>query len=426
MYKCKFSKRINGEITVPGDKSITHRGIMLGSLAEGKTELKGFLNGADCMSTLSCFEKMGIEHKISGDIITVEGKGLHGLSSPSITLDTGNSGTTTRLISGILSGQSFSSRLSGDASLNSRPMKRVIEPLSLMGANIVSENGNGCAPLLINPADLKPIHYNSPVASAQVKSAILLAGLYAEGETSVTEPVLSRDHTERMVNGFGGKVVSDNNTATITGLTKLYGQSITIPGDISSAAYFIAAGLLADNWELLINNVNINKTRAGILEVVRMMGGNVSFENKRTVSGEEVSDLLISPSSLKGVTVGKDLMPSLIDEIPVIAVMAAFAEGETVIKDASELRVKESDRIKTITKNLLTLGADIMETEDGMIIRGGKELHGGTIESFDDHRIAMAFSVAGLNIKETVEIDRPDCVNISYPDFYKTLEGLIR
>ena len=421
-------KTLRGEITVPADKSISHRSIMFGSIAKGNTQVKNCLLSADCLSTISCFRQLGIEIQVeeeSGSVL-VKGKGLHGLSSPSSILNTGNSGTTTRLISGILSGQSFESTLSGDASLNTRPMKRIITPLSMMGADIKSIAGNDCAPLLIKPSSLKGISYASPIASAQVKSCILLAGLYADGITSVEEPALSRDHSERMLRAFGASVETEGNRVSIAPEPELIGQEIEVPGDISSAAYFIAAGLLSKDAELLIKNVGINPSRAGLLTVCEMMGAKMQKENERLVSGEPVCDLLVRSSDLKGCVIEGDLIPALIDEIPMIAVMAAFAEGETIIRDAADLKAKESDRIATTTSNLKAMGADIQPTEDGMIIRGGKPLHEAELDSYLDHRIAMAMTVAAMNAEGPSQMKDADCVNISYPSFYQDMKRLIQ
>jgi len=417
-------KRISGAVTVPGDKSISHRSIMLGSLANGTTEITGFLKSADCLSTMNAFRAMGIEIVEYPDIIIVKGKGLHGLSEPSSTLDVGNSGTTTRLLTGILAGQKFNSELSGDESLNTRPMKRIIDPLNKMGADVRSLNDNGCAPLLVLPSRLDGITYQSPVASAQVKSCILLAGMYAEGKTTVIEPVLSRNHTELMVNGFGGEIISEGTKATITPGLELTGQKIEVPGDISSAAYFIAAGLITPNSEIIIKNVGINPTRDGILKVALAMGGNITKENERVVSGESVCDLVVKTSSLHGITVEGDIIPTLIDEIPIIAVMAACADGQTIIKDAAELKVKESNRIDTVCEGLRNMGVDVSPTEDGMIINGGNPLHGALISSYSDHRIAMSFAVASLIADSDTEISWAECVNISYPSFFSTLDSI--
>ena len=415
---------LKGEITIPGDKSISHRAVMFGSLAEGTTEVTNFLQGADCLSTISCFRNLGIDIENTPERILIHGKGLHGLKESATTLDTGNSGTTTRLISGILAGQSFTTILNGDASIQTRPMKRIITPLSMMGANIVSLNGNDCAPLRICGSSLHGITYNSPVASAQVKSCVLLAGLYADAPVSVTEPVLSRNHTELMLSGFGAKITSSGTTATIEPNPELKGMQIKVPGDISSAAYFIAAGLMVPNSEILIKNVGINPTRDGILRVVKEMGGDITILNKKVSGGEPTCDLLVRTSTLKGVTVGGDIIPTLIDEIPMIAVLACFAEGTTIIKDAQELKVKESNRIDTVVTNLKAMGARIEATDDGMIIDGGYPLHGAVIDSHLDHRIAMSFAIGALCADGETTIEGAECVKISYPKFYETLDTL--
>lgn len=420
----KKQTNLRGELTVPGDKSISHRAVMFGSLAQGTTKITHFLEGADCLSTISCFRKMGIDIERNASEILVHGKGLHGLSAPSETLDVGNSGTTTRLISGILAGQSFTSELNGDASIQSRPMKRIMTPLLSMGADIVSLRGNGCAPLRITGKSLHAAHYQSPVASAQVKSCVLLAGMYADGITSVTEPVLSRNHTEIMLNYFGANVTSQGTTASIEPEPVLNGREIKVPGDISSAAYFIAAALLVPGSELLIKNVGTNPTRAGILEVCRAMGADITYLNENCDSGEPTADLLVRTSALHGTTVEGAIIPTLIDEIPMIAVMAAFAEGTTIIRDAAELKVKETDRIKTTTEGLLAMGVDVTPTDDGMIIRGGNPVHGGQINSYLDHRIAMAFSIAALAAEGNTEIQDGQCVDVSYPSFFTELHSL--
>lgn len=415
------SHPLKGEITVPGDKSISHRGIMLGALANGTTSITNFLKGADCLSTISCFQKMGIEIEETENEILVHGKGLHGLSAPKEILDAGNSGTTTRLISGILAGQNFSCDLTGDASIQKRPMKRIMTPLSMMGADITSVHNNGCAPLHIKGAPLKGISYQSPVASAQVKSCVLFAGLYADGKTSVTEPFLSRNHSELMLSSFGASVQTCGTTATIEPEPVLTAQKVEVPGDISSAAFFIAAGLLIPGSELLIKNVGINPTRDGILRVCRQMGANLELLNTRTQCGEPVADILVKHSELNGTVIEGDLIPTLIDELPVIAVMAACANGETIIRNAEELKVKESNRLEIIVHHLSEMGCDITGTEDGMIIRGGKPLHSAVLDSHLDHRIAMSFAVAGLVADGETEITNADCVNISYPGFYRDL-----
>lgn len=422
----KFSRTtcLRGEIAVPGDKSISHRSIMLGALADGTTRIQGFLRGADCLSTIACFSKMGISIEQKDDMVLVHGNGLRGLKKPREVLDCGNSGTTTRLISGILAAQAFDVTLTGDASIQKRPMKRIITPLSQMGACIESLSGNGCAPLHITGTALRGIHYQTPVASAQVKSAILLAGLYAEGETAVTEPYVSRNHTELMLSAFGADIRTQGTTALIRPGSPLRAQAITVPGDISSAAFFIAAALILPGSEILIKGVGVNPTRDGILRVCRSMGADVTLLNGTDGPGEPTADLLVRSKSLKGCAIGGSLIPTLIDELPVIAVLACFADGETVIRDAAELKVKESNRITAMTEGLRAMGADVTETEDGMIIRGGKPLHGAVIDSKKDHRIAMSFAVAALAADGETTIRDAECVDISYPEFYADLKRL--
>ena len=423
-----FSKvnSLKGEVTIPGDKSISHRAVMFGSLAEGTTEVTNFLQGADCLSTISCFRKLGIDIENTSERILIHGKGLHGLTASANTLDTGNSGTTTRLISGILAGQSFTTVLNGDASIQTRPMNRIIAPLSMMGADITSLKENGCAPLRISGRHLHGITYQSPVASAQVKSCVLLAGLYADAPTSVMEPVLSRNHTELMLTGFGAHITSSGTTATIEPEPKLTGMKIEVPGDISSAAYFLAAGMMIPGSEILIKNVGINPTRDGMLRVAKEMNGDITMLNKKLSGGEPTCDLLVRTSHLKGVTIGGEIIPTLIDEIPMIAVLACFADGTTVIKDAQELKVKESNRIDTVVTNLKAMGAHIEATDDGMIIEGGYPLHAAVIDSHLDHRIAMSFAIAALGAEGDTIIKGAECVKISYPGFYQTLEHLIQ
>lgn len=416
--------RLRGEITVPGDKSISHRAVMFGALSKGTTEVTNFLQGADCLSTIDCFRKLGVEIENTPERILIHGKGLHGLSESKVRLDTGNSGTTTRLISGILAGQNFRTTLTGDASICKRPMGRIITPLTEMGADIKSMQGNGCAPLEINPSALHGIHYNSPVASAQVKSAILLAGLYADGVTKVTEPYLSRNHSEIMLNFFGANVTTEDTTITIAPEPSLEGRKVVVPGDISSAAYFIVAGLITPDSEILIKNVGINPTRDGIIKVCKAMGGNIEILNENDANGEPTADILVKYSKLHGTTIEGAIIPTLIDELPIIAVLACFAEGTTVIKDAAELKVKESNRIDVMVNNLSLMKADITGTDDGMIIQGGKTLEGAVVESNLDHRIAMSFAIAGMNAEGTTTILNSDCVNISYPTFYQDLEKL--
>ncbi len=422
----KASAPLKGTVTVPGDKSISHRSVMFGALADGTTKVTNFLRGADCLSTISCFRKLGIEIEETPEEIRIHGKGLHGLTAPDSMLDVGNSGTTTRLISGILAGQPFTTELNGDASIQSRPMRRIIDPLTRMGADIESIRGNGCAPLRINPGRLHGIHYPSKVASAQVKSCILLAGLYADGVTSVTEPYLSRNHTEILLKQFGAQITSEGTTATITPGSELHAQEIEVPGDISSAAYFIAAGLMVPGSEILIKNVGINPTRDGLLRVCREMGADITLLNENSGNGEPTADLLVRAGALHGTSVGGAVIPTLIDELPVVAALSCFAEGTTVIRDAQELKVKESNRIDVMVQNLTAMGAHVTATDDGMVIEGGYPLHGAVIDSKSDHRIAMTFAITALASDGETEITGADCVKISYPGFYEDLARLSR
>lgn len=423
----KFTRasRLRGEVTVPGDKSVSHRSVMFGSIAKGTTEIHNYLQGADCLSTIACFRKMGVEIENRGDVVLVHGNGMNGLKEPDGILDCGNSGTTTRLISGILAPQNFDVVLTGDESIQKRPMKRIMEPLAMMGADIQSINNNGCAPLKINGRPLSGIHYTSAIPSAQVKSAILLAGLYADGETSVTEPYVSRNHTELMLRYFGASVETKDTTAVIRPAAELHGNVVEVPGDISSAAYFIAAGLMVPDSEILIKNVGVNPTRDGILRVCQDMGADITFLNQSTASVEPTADLLVRHGALHGTEIGGAVIPTLIDELPMIAAMACLAEGDTVIRDAAELKVKESNRLEVMVNCLTAMGADVEERPDGMVIHGGKPLHGAVIDSRLDHRIAMTFAIAGLCADGETEILGADCVNISYPGFYEDLRKLI-
>ncbi len=416
------AQAVRGDLTVPGDKSISHRSIMLGSIAKGTTTISNFLRGEDNFSTMQAFRAMGVPIEDDGQTITVTGVGLHGLKEPGDLLDCGNSGTTIRLMTGLLSGQSFFSVLTGDQYLRKRPMKRISEPLRQMGACIAGRGGGTLAPLAITGTQLSGISYSSPIASAQVKSALMLAGLYAEGETSVTEPTLSRDHSERMFRYFGADISTIGTTVTVHGGQELTGGEIAVPGDISSAAFFVVAALIVPNSELLIRNVGVNPTRTGVLDILQAMGGDISLLNQRECSGEPVADLLVRSSRLKGIEIGGDLVPRAIDEFPVISVAAAVAEGTTVIRDARELRVKETDRIAAMATNLRTIGAGLIEeTEDGMVIKGIEKLHGGTISSCGDHRIAMSLSVAALAARSAITVDDISCVATSFPGFYDLL-----
>ena len=420
----KPSGKLRGEITVPGDKSISHRSVMLGSIAKGDTRISGFLTGEDCLSTIDCFKKLGIDIEVNGTDVTVHGKGLKGLSAPAETLDVGNSGTTLRLMSGILSAQPFTTRLTGDSSIQKRPMGRVASPLGLMGAKITSENEKMTAPLTIEGQKLHGIDYTLPVASAQVKSALILAGLYADGETRITEPEATRDHTEIMLNYLGADIRKEGDTIVVRPAAELTGKDITVPGDISSAAYFIAAALISKDSEVLIKNVGVNPTRTGIITAFKAMGGNIELINERTVCGEPVADILVRSSRLHGVVIKGAIIPKLIDEIPVIAAAACYASGETVIADAAELRVKESDRIKTMAAELGRMGATVIQTDDGMIILGGIPLHGAVCESYNDHRVAMSVAVAALGAKGETQIKDCGCVDISFPGYFDALMSL--
>lgn len=415
---------LRGEITVPGDKSISHRAVMFGAVSEGDTEIYGFLKGDDCMSTISCFRKLGIDIEMKNESVIIHGKGLRGLRQPSEILDVGNSGTTIRLISGILSAQNFDCRIDGDSSIRKRPMNRVIVPLSLMGADIRGEIKEGFAPLVIRGKRLRGIEYTLPVASAQVKSAIILASLYAEGETVITEPKASRNHTEIMLNHFGADIKNENGKITVKPVKQLYAKRVNIPSDISSAAFFIAAALIVPDSHIIIRNVGINETRTGIIDAFRAMGGNINVINKDYSGVEAAADIEVRTSKLKAVTLEGEIIPRMIDEIPVFAAAALFAEGTTVIKDAQELKVKESNRIETMSGELSKMGADIRETDDGMIIRGGARLRGSVVESHSDHRVAMSMAVAALMAQGETVINDAECVDISFPSFYDCLEKL--
>lgn len=417
-------KQINKEIFVPGDKSISHRAIILGAISESTTIIKGFLMGADCLSTISCFRQLGIDIEITDTEVIVHGKGLKGLSKPNGILDVGNSGTTFRLLTGLLCGQSFNSKITGDESIQKRPMLRIVTPLREMGSNIIGkDNGNLC-PLTITGSKLKGITYNMPIPSAQIKSSLLLASLYSEGQTIIKEPSPSRNHTELMMNYLGNSLEVNDLTIISTPNPKLIGNEILVPGDISSAAYFIVAGLITKDSAITIKNVGINPTRDGIISTLVQMGGNITYQNKRYVCGELISDINVKSSALKAITIEGDIIPKLIDEIPILAVAACFANGTTTIKDAKELKVKESNRIQTTVCELKKLGANIIETDDGMIITGGKTLTGCAIESYNDHRIAMAMAIAGITSSKTTTINNPECVQISFPGFFELLGSL--
>lgn len=409
-----------GTISVPGDKSVSHRAVMLGSLAKGVTEISGFLKGADCLSTIDCFRSMGIDIIEKDDKIIVHGKGLYGLKKPQNTLYTGNSGTTTRLLCGILAAQDFDTSITGDASIQKRPMGRVTKPLSLMGAKIENEY----CPLQITGTKLHGIDYNMTVASAQVKTALILAGLYAEGKTVIHEITKSRDHTELMLGAMGADITVDGLDITVRPGRELSAQNIEVPGDISSAAFFMVLGAIMPNSEITITNVGINPTRTGIIDVLTGMGADISIENKRTSAGESVADITVRSSKLTGTTVGGDIIPRLIDELPIIAVAAVFAEGETVIKDAQELKVKETNRIRAVVSEFTKCGIDITETDDGMIIRGSKPIHGADFITYGDHRMAMSLTVLAQMADGESTLDDADCACVSYPTFFEDFYGL--
>jgi 3-phosphoshikimate 1-carboxyvinyltransferase len=414
---------LRGEITVPGDKSISHRSIMFGSLAAGTTIVHGFLQGEDNRATLNAFRSMGVRiEEPSGGDLRIEGRGLHGLAEPGDVIDCGNSGTTIRLLTGLLSGQAFFSVLTGDRYLRKRPMKRVVAPLTAMGARIWGRGGGDLAPLAIHGGGIRATEYDSPIASAQVKSALLLAGLYADGVTTVREPHLSRDHSERMLAYFGAEVRPFPGGVSVVGKPSLEGREVFVPGDISSAAFFMVAALVTPGSELLIRNVGVNPTRSGIIDILQEMGGALELTNRRELSGEPVADILVKSSSLKGIEIGGAVVPRAIDEFPVVSVAAAFAEGTTTIRDARELRVKETDRIAAMTSELSRLGAQVEAREDGMKIVGMERLRGGSVASHGDHRIAMSMAIAALRADEPVTIEDTDCTATSFPRFWELLE----
>jgi 3-phosphoshikimate 1-carboxyvinyltransferase len=420
---------LQGKITIPGDKSISHRALMLGAIASGETIIKGLLLGEDPRSTANCFRAMGVNiSPLNSQEVRVEGKGLGNLEEPAEVLDAGNSGTTLRLMLGLLAAhRDRFFTVTGDASLRSRPMSRVVKPLESMGAQIWGRKNHSLAPLAIQGTNLKPIHYHSPIASAQVKSCILLAGLLTEGQTSVTEPALSRDHSERMLQAFGAEISVDptSHSVTLQGYPQLTGQTVIVPGDISSAAFWLVAASIVPNSELLIENVGVNPTRTGILEVLLQMGANISQENLRLVTGEPVADLRVQSSPLQACTIAGEIIPRLIDEIPILAVAATYAQGTTTIKDAQELRVKESDRLAVMASQLQQMGAKVTELPDGLEITGPTPLQGTELDSFNDHRIAMSLAIAALTCPQPTTIHRAEAASISYPTFVETLKTVL-
>jgi len=415
-----------GEVTIPGDKSISHRSVMFGSVAHGVTTVTNFLKGDDCLSTISCFRKLGVRIEESNDQLRIFGNGFEGLTEPNELLDVGNSGTTIRLLMGILAGRPFFSSLIGDESIGKRPMTRVTNPLSNMGAKIDGRHNGSYTPLSIRGGHLESINYTLPVASAQVKSALILAGLQADGVSQIIEPAETRDHTERMIRRFGGKIEKDNKVITVKGGQKLTAASIHVPGDISSAAFFLVAGAIISGSEIHLKNVGLNSTRTGIIEVLQKMGADLEIHENHDNKFEPTGDLIIKSSSLKGTIIEGDLIPKLIDEVPIIALMATQAEGDTIIKDAEELKVKETNRIDTVVQELKKLGASIEATEDGMVIHGKSKLHGGVVSSHGDHRIGMMLAVAALLSKEEVLLEKPEAISVSYPNFFEHLNNLIQ
>ncbi|MCI6667383.1 MAG: 3-phosphoshikimate 1-carboxyvinyltransferase [Romboutsia timonensis] len=418
---------LKGSFELIGDKSISHRAVMFSSISKGHNKISNFLMGEDCLSTISCFRKMGVDIQIDGKDVYVKGNGLYGLQKPKEILDVGNSGTTIRLMMGILAGNKFDATLIGDNSIAKRPMKRVTDPLRLMGCNIEGKDDANYTPIKIYGGDLKAIDYHMPVASAQVKSALILASLYANDTSFIYEKVKSRNHTEIMLKSFGADINVENLKISVNPVNELFSQDIYVPGDISSAAFIIVSALITKGSEVIIKNVGLNETRTGIIDVVKNMNGNIEIINERLVSGELVGDLLVRyTKDLCATTIDKDIIPRLIDEIPVIAVLATQAEGTTIIKDAQELKVKESNRIKSMVENLKILGADIEELEDGMIIKGKSKLNGGKIKTFKDHRIAMAFSTLNLISDEKIKLDDEDCINVSFPGYFDLIKSLTK
>ncbi|MEX0805307.1 MAG: 3-phosphoshikimate 1-carboxyvinyltransferase [Candidatus Binatia bacterium] len=416
-----IKKPLRGEISVPGDKSIGHRAVIFGSIAHGQSRVGNLSGGEDNQRTVQAFKDMGVKIWREGQCLYIDGNGWGALSAPKNTVDCGNSGTTMRLLSGVLAGRPFTTLLDGDASLRRRPMQRVIEPLSRMGARLTGREGKGLAPLEINGAKLTGIEYHMPIASAQVKSAVLLAGLQAEGVTTVEEPQSSRDHTELMIKGFGAEVTVDGRRVSLDGGQKLYGRNVEIPGDISSAAFFLVAAAMVPDSEVIVRGVGINPTRNGVIEILRRMGANLELLAERMETGEPVADIKVTGGRLRGVEIGTESVARTIDEYPVLAVAAALAEGITDMRGVKELRYKESDRIAAMTEGLRRLGADVEEREDGMTIRGRRQLQGGNVRSFGDHRVAMSMAIAGLRADGGVGIDDTQCVDISFPAFFDLL-----
>ncbi|MCQ6277911.1 3-phosphoshikimate 1-carboxyvinyltransferase [Bacillus sp. EB600] len=419
-------KGLSGSVAVPGDKSISHRSVMFGAIANGLTTVSNFLPGDDCLSTIACFRKLGVQIEEQEKELKIIGNGFDGLMEPNEVLDVGNSGTTIRLMLGILSGRPFFAALQGDQSIGKRPMTRVTVPLREMGAQIEGRKNGEYTPLAIRGGNLKPIHYQMPVASAQVKSSLLFAGLQADGESCIIEKTESRDHTERMIRHFGGEITKEKGVITVKGGQKFTGSHVHVPGDISSAAFFLVAGAIVPESEIILRNVGLNPTRTGIIDVMKKMGADLQILTSEDNAFEPYGDLLIKTSNLKGTIIEGELIPRLIDEIPVIALLATQADGKTIIKDAQELKVKETNRIDTVVNELKKLGANIEPTEDGMIIYGKSRLSGGIVSSHGDHRIGMMLSIAAAICQEEVCLENPGAISVSYPDFFTHLNNLKR
>lgn len=417
---------LQGEITVPGDKSISHRSVMFGSIAKGNTTVSGFLLGEDCLSTIDCFKKLGVKIEVDGTNVSIESPGMDGWTEPKEVLYTGNSGTTTRLMLGILAGTQLHTIMTGDESIGNRPMRRVADPLRLMGAQIAGRENGQFTPLAIQGGKLQAIDYKMPVASAQVKSAILLAGLRAEGTTIVRESEVSRDHTERMLRQFGADITVQDGVVSFNGGQQLTGTHVSVPGDISSAAFFLVAGAISANSKIILNNVGVNETRDGILDVLKNMGAAMTVQIDDENAAEPTATITIETSQLTGTTIEGAIIPRLIDEIPILALLATQANGKTIIKDAEELKVKETNRIDAVVNELKKLGANIEATDDGMIIEGPTPLNGASLQTYGDHRIGMMGAVAALIADGEVQLDDADCIAVSYPTFFEHVNSLVK
>ena len=420
------SPSLNGTLRIPGDKSISHRSIMFGAIAQGTTTVEGFLQSDDCLSTIDCFSKLGVDIQVDGENVQINSQGMANWKEPNELLYTGNSGTTTRLLLGLLAGSKISAVLMGDESIQKRPMRRVTDPMKQMGANFIGRENAAFTPIAVQGTKLNPITYDMPVASAQVKSAILLGALNAEGETVITEREVSRDHTEKMLRHFGVDISVEDKTIRLQGGQSLQSTHVVVPGDISSAAFFLVAGAIVPGSKLTLQNVGLNPTRTGIVDVLVDMGATLTIESDKNTSHEEMGTLHIETSTLKGIEIGGELIPRLIDEIPIIALLATQANGKTIIKNAEELKVKETNRIDAVVNELKKLGAEIIATDDGMIIEGPTTLQGGELKTYGDHRIGMMAAVASLITSSPVTIDNADCISVSYPNFFEQLTSVIK